>query len=143
VQETVEVTRIEEVIVAATFTPTPVSSPTPTNTPTITPTPTDTPTPTTPPTDTPRPAVAATATAEAWAYLAAPEGDGFYSVGIEIAHGLWQSQGTGGDCYWKRMDSDQDILDNHYGHAGGTVRIRPTDFEVEFDDCGTWEYLGQ
>jgi hypothetical protein len=46
VQETVEVTRIEQVVLTATPTPTPVDTPTPTNTPTVTPTPTQTPRPT-------------------------------------------------------------------------------------------------
>lgn len=36
----------------------------------------------------------------------------------------------------------QNILDNHYGMAGGTVTIWASDYEVEFNDCGMWEYLG-
>ena len=41
------------------------------------------------------------------------------------------------------MNANQKILDNHYGRAGGTVTILPTDYEVEFNRCGTWEYRGQ
>ena len=70
-----------------------------------------------------------------------PKGDGFYTVGVEIASGTWTSTGTGGSCYWVRLDNKQNILDNHYGNAGGNVRIRATDYEVEFSDCGMWEYL--
>ncbi len=47
--------------------------------------------------------------------LTEPKGDGFYTVGDEIAPGRWRSNGSGDGCYWARLDSDQDILDNHYG----------------------------
>ena len=136
VEQTVEVTRVVQVVVTATPTPTPVNSPTPTLTPSITPTPSNT------PTSTPTPNIDATATVEAMGELIEPKDDGFYLVGIDIAPGLWRSQGDGEDCYWQRLDSDQETLDNHYGQAGGTVRIRPTDFEVHFKRCGTWIYLG-
>lgn len=76
------------------------------------------------------------------ATLTAARGDGFYTVGDEIAPGAWRSTGTGDGCYWERLDADQDILDNHFGDAGGTVTIRSSDYEVHFDDCGAWEYLG-
>jgi hypothetical protein len=77
-------------------------------------------------------------------FLTKPKGDGFYTVGVEIVPGKWNSTGTGtGDsCYWARLDGDQEILDNHFGNAGGTVTIRPTDYEVTIEGCGTWEYLG-
>lgn len=70
------------------------------------------------------------------------KGDGFYTVGIEIAPGRWRSTGSGDDCYWARLDGWQDTLDNHFGNAGGSVTIRATDYEVRFEDCGMWEYLG-
>jgi multidrug efflux pump subunit AcrA (membrane-fusion protein) len=74
--------------------------------------------------------------------LYGPHGSGFFTVGVEIGPGLWQSTGSGSGCYWERLDSNQEILDNHFGSAGGTVRIRASDYEVHFDDCGTWEYSG-
>lgn len=74
------------------------------------------------------------------ARLRSPKGDGFYTVGVEIAAGTWESQGTGSLCYWARLAADQDILDNHFGNAGGRITIRSSDVEVEFDGCGTWEY---
>jgi hypothetical protein len=144
---TVEVTREVEVTlvvdrpVTVTPTPTPENTPTPTRTPTITPTPTETPTPTSTPTPTPTPDLAKTATVEAFGVQAAPKRDGFYTVGVDIVPGKWHSTGTGTACYWARLDSGQDLLDNHFGYAGGTVTIRPTDYEVEFDGCGTWEYV--
>lgn len=147
VTEQVEVTRLVEVPVTVTNTSTPVNSPTPSLTPTITPTPTETPTPTstaTPtitPTPTPTPNLDATATVEAYGVLAAPKGNGFFTVGVEIIPGRWRSSGTGDGCYWARYDANQGLLANHFGRAGGTVNIRPTDYEVEFDGCGTWEYV--
>ncbi len=147
----VEVTRLVEVEVEVpvTVTPThtPVNSPTPSNTPTITPTPSNTPTPTpsftpTPsPTATATPNVAATETVQAYGVLAAPKRDGFHTVGVEILPGKWRSSGTGANCYWARLDANQKILGNHYGRAGGTVNIRPSDFEVEFNGCGSWTYV--
>lgn len=147
----IEVTRLVEVEVEVpvTVTPTntPVNSPTPSNTPTpsptptITPTPTNTATPTMTPTPTATPDLGATATIEAYGALAAPKGNGFHTVGTEILPGKWRSTGTGDGCYWARLDANQDLLDNHFGRAGGTVNIRSTDYEVEFDDCGTWEYV--
>jgi hypothetical protein len=105
---------------APTQTPIPTNTPKPTNTPRPTPTPTDTPTPETP---------------------ESPKSDGFYTVGDEIAAGKWHSTGAGIDCYWARLDDQQEILDNHFGIAGGTVTILETDYEVEFTGCGTWEYV--
>lgn len=141
----VEVTRLIEVEVEipVTVTPTntPVNSPTPSNTPTITPTPSNTPTLTPSPTATATPDLGATATIEAYGVLAAPKGNGFHTVGEEILPGKWRSTGTGDGCYWVRLDANQDTIDNHFGLAGGTITVRATDHEVEFDDCGTWIYV--
>lgn len=74
--------------------------------------------------------------------LTRSKGDGFYTVGVEIAPGTWRSDGSGSGCYWARLDRNQEILANHFGSAGGSVTIRASDYEVEFSDCGTWEYQG-
>ena len=71
-----------------------------------------------------------------------PKEDGFYTVGVEIVSGMWKSTGTGDQCYWARLDGNQETLDNHFGLAGGTVTIRPADYEVAFQHCGRWEYVG-
>ena len=71
-----------------------------------------------------------------------PKGDGFYTVGIEIAPGKWESTGDSSTCYWERLDDKQEIIRNHFGKAGGTITIQPSDYEVQFKDCGTWNYLG-
>jgi hypothetical protein len=136
-----EVTRIVERLVTVTPTNTPINTPTPSNTPTITPTPSDTPTPTSTSTPTVTPNFAQTATVEAYGELASPKRDGFYTVGTEILPGKWRSNENGDGCYWARLDANQNILDNHFGFAGGTVNVRATDYEIEFNDCGTWEYV--
>ncbi|MCP4536739.1 MAG: hypothetical protein GY832_06295 [Chloroflexi bacterium] len=71
-----------------------------------------------------------------------PKGDGFYTVGVEIAPGKWKSTGTDDSCYWERLDDYQDTLDNHYGNAGGTVTVLSSDYEAHFKECGDWEYVG-
>lgn len=153
VSQKVEVTRLVQVPVTVTHTATPVNSPTPSITPspintpapTNTPEPTDTPAPTSTPfptnTSSPTPDVAQTATVEAYGVLGAPKGNGFFQVGIDILPGKWRSNGSGNECYWARLDANQELLNNHFGIAGGTVTILPTDYEVEFSDCGMWEYV--
>lgn len=136
-EQTVIVQETVLVVVTTTSTATPIHSPT------ITPTPTRTPTATLTPTPTVTPNVEQTQTAVAIAPLITKKGDGIYLVNRQILPGLWHSLGTDTEgCYWKRSDDNQNILDNHYGAAGGSVRIRVTDFEVEFKGCGSWEYLG-
>jgi hypothetical protein len=149
----VEVTREVEIPVTVTSSPTPLNSPTPSVTPlptatplpTRTPAPTHTPLPTNTPTLTPAPSptpnLAQTATVQALGVLGAPKGNGFYQVGVTILPGKWRSTGRGDACYWARLDVNQGLLGNHFGDAGGTINIRPSDYEVEFSDCGTWEYV--
>lgn len=82
-----------------------------------------------------------TATVQAFGALASPKGNGFFQVGLTILPGKWRSNGSGNGCYWARLDANQELISNHFGNAGGTVTIAPTDYEVEFSDCGTWEYV--
>lgn len=80
---------------------------------------------------------------QAAAQLAAPKGDGFWTIGVEMAPGRWRSNGTADDCYWKIAPdgSPDDIIDNHFGNAGGTVTL-VVGQEFETDDCGMWELVG-
>lgn len=110
--------KIEYVLITAT------STPTPKYTATITPTPTQTMPPT--PTLDPR-------------FL--PKSDGFYLIGIDIAPGVWRSTGTFDNCYWSVTRSSGDIIDNHFGMSGGTAFLPDYGFQVQFEDCGMWEYL--
>jgi hypothetical protein len=72
---------------------------------------------------------------------AAPKIDGHYIVGVDMAPGLWWSDGKSSRCYWERANSTQDINDNYRGYGGGAVLIRPTDFEFYASNCGTWRML--
>jgi len=100
------------VIVTQTFTPAPL----------YTPTVTDTPRPTRDP-------------------LRDSRSDGFYLIGKDIAPGVWQSNGTTGNCYWAVTTATGDILDNHFGQPGGTAYLPPDGFQVEFNGCGIWQFL--
>jgi hypothetical protein len=77
--------------------------------------------------------------------LTGPHRDGVYQVGVSIAAGVWRSipQNTDRFCYWARRKYDGILLGSHYGSAGGDILIRPNDFEVEFDGCGVWVYMGE
>lgn len=124
-----------------TYTPLPTYTDVPTYTPqiivvtaTFTPTPEFTPSQTSTPTDTPTPAPTIDS-------LKMRRGDGFYLVGVDIAPGVWRSDGTGEMCYWQTSKAEGQIIDNHFGMAGGTAYISPTAFEVRFQDCGNWTWL--
>ncbi len=72
---------------------------------------------------------------------AAAKTDGYYVVGLDMAPGVWKSNGQGAQCYWARQNVTQDLLDNDLGFAGGAVTIRPDDFEFYTRGCGTWTML--
>lgn len=99
-----------------------IVTPTFTVTPAFTPTITDTPSPTLDP-------------------LMTAKGSGYYLIGVDIAPGVWRSTGTNNDCYWAVTRQDGDIVSNHFGMAGGTAYLPTNGFQVQLDNCGTWEYL--
>jgi len=104
---------------------TPTSTPTPVYTATITLTPTNTATltPTTDP-------------------LKRTKPSGFYLVNVYIAPGVWKSNGTGDKCYWEVTTATGDIINNHFGMAGGTMYIPASAFQVRMEpECGTWDWL--
>lgn len=115
---TIAVTVVVTKIVTPTFTSTPAFTATITNTPTIT--------------------LTQTPTADP---LKASRGNGFYLVGVDIAPGVWRSMGTADDCYWEIDTRTGDIIDNHFGMAGGTMYIPANAFQVQLEDCGTWVFL--
>lgn len=129
----IEITQI--VIVTPTSTSTPLYTPTITSTPTNTATQTDTPTPTKTPNAT------QTAQAQLTAKLCADKGDGFYLVNVDIAPGVWRSTGTGDRCYWATTTKTGSFINIHYGMAGRTAYISPSDFQVEFNGCGKWTFI--
>lgn len=69
------------------------------------------------------------------------KGNGFYLIGVDIAAGVWRSTGSGSSCYWAVTARNGDIIDNHFGQAGGTAYLPASGFQVQFEDCGAWEYL--
>jgi hypothetical protein len=73
-----------------------------------------------------------------------PKYSGYYKVGSEIAPGYWVSSAemTVGGCYWERINTSGNIIQNHFGVAGITVYVAPTDAVVQFDGCGTMYYIG-
>lgn len=128
---TAEVTRLVEVPVPVTVTPTPTPLYTPTNTPIPSATPL--------PSKTPNKAL--TVTANALAALRSPKGDGFYLVGVDIAPGVWRSTAGSDNCYWETSKANGNIIRNHFGASGGTAFVGPGDFQVQFKNCGRWEWL--
>lgn len=76
----------------------------------------------------------------------AAEGDGFWLVGqdAEMAPGQWRSivpPGEIDDCYWARTNPNTgDIRDNHFGQAGGFVRVYEGDL-FESSGCGPWVFV--
>lgn len=71
-----------------------------------------------------------------------PRGDGFYRVGQEIGSGNWRTTGSGGSCYWARLNAFQEIIDNSFGQTWDKIYIAPTDFEVYVSRCGDIVYEG-
>ena len=68
--------------------------------------------------------------------------DGIYTVGVEIADGTWESEGSGDACYWLVYDDQQNLIQKYLGDAGGLVILLPTDYEILVEDCGNLVYLG-
>jgi hypothetical protein len=74
--------------------------------------------------------------------LSSDKSDGFYLVGVEIAPGVWRSQGNAENCYWSITTRTDNIINNYFGMAGGTMYIPATALQVRLQDCGKWVYLG-
>lgn len=81
--------------------------------------------------------------------LVGPHPDGVYLVGVDIAAGVWRAIPPAPQlqrdrfCYWARRKYDGIVLGSHYGPEASEILIRPQDFEVEFDGCGVWVYMGE
>jgi hypothetical protein len=67
--------------------------------------------------------------------------DGTYLVNQQIAPGTYRSGGKSTACYWERAGEGSDILDNHYGLAGGVVTVQPSDYKFMSRGCGPWTAL--
>ncbi len=74
--------------------------------------------------------------------LTATKAPGIYLVGIDIAPGVWRSQGSGDKCYWEITTKTGTTIENHMGMAGGTMYIPKKAFQVMLErECGDWEFL--
>ena len=70
------------------------------------------------------------------------EGDGTYIVGVDIAAGVWRSDGTG-SCYWERQSGFSgggvdDIIANDNSDGPTIVQISASDKGFKSSRCGTW-----
>jgi hypothetical protein len=124
----------QNIVIALSVTPKSTSTPIIPPTATKTPTPAFTPTITTTPTITPT----MTATLDP---LKKAKGSGMYLVNVDIAPGVWRSDGKNDNCYWKVSSATGGIIRNFFGMAGGTIYIPESGFQVELDGCGTWTFL--
>jgi len=70
---------------------------------------------------------------------------GMFIVGVDIAPGTWQSDGSG-TCYWSRLagfsGTGADIIANDFGGGPSVVEIASTDEGFTSNGCGTWTKIG-
>lgn len=70
-------------------------------------------------------------------------GGGSYRVGEDIQPGLYVTESDEGfdGCYWERLDSAGNIVENSFMHSGfrAEVYIAETDYSFYSNRCGTWE----
>src|SRR5829696_172199 len=66
--------------------------------------------------------------------------DGVYEVGAEIKPGTYKTRGSGGGigCYWARLRTPEDIIDNNISTGPMTMIIRSGDGFVEFSGGCEW-----
>jgi hypothetical protein len=66
--------------------------------------------------------------------------DGTYTVGSDIAPGVYSSAGPAGNgtCYWKRLNGS-DTVDNAMSRKPQVVRIDSGDTAFKTDGCQPWQ----
>ena len=68
--------------------------------------------------------------------------DGSYTVGTDIAPGIYSSAGPvgNGTCYWKRLGNpDGALIDNALSKKPQVVQIDPTDKAFKTTGCQPWQ----
>ena len=67
--------------------------------------------------------------------------DGTYSVGTDIAPGVYASDGpvAGGVCYWRRVGADNVTLNNAMSKQPQIVVIEATDVTFKTKGCQPWQ----
>jgi hypothetical protein len=70
-------------------------------------------------------------------------GDGNYRVGAGVQPGTYFVENAS-DCYWERLDSAGNIIDNNFVLDALRVEatINATDFSFHTQGCGTWRPVG-
>lgn len=60
----------------------------------------------------------------------------------ELGHAARHVPVSGGeDCYWARLDENQDIVDNYLGSGPSVLVVKESDAFVELSRC-TWTLSG-
>jgi len=67
--------------------------------------------------------------------------DGTFAVGTDIVPGNYSSAGPVGDgtCFWKRVGSDGQTIDNALTKKSQIVKIDASDKSFKTDGCQTWQ----
>jgi hypothetical protein len=67
--------------------------------------------------------------------------DGTFTVGTDIVAGTYSSAGPveDGTCYWKRVSTSGDTLDNAMTKQPQVVQILPTDMAFKTNGCQLWQ----
>lgn len=71
-------------------------------------------------------------------------GAGVFEVGSRIQPGTYRATGTIENCYWERLDSTGEIIDNNFVSAATQVEVtvQASDFSVHFTGCGEFVKVG-
>lgn len=71
-------------------------------------------------------------------------GSGVFEVVTRIQPGTYRASGEIQNCYWERLDSAGEIIDNNFVSAATQVEvtIQSSDFSVHFDGCGEFVKVG-
>jgi hypothetical protein len=95
--------------------------------------------PTTPPS--PSPSTPSSVPASAPGPVIAMDQDGTFTVGTQIAPGVYASAGPMEDttCYWRRIGADNVTLNNAMTSQPQIVQIEPTDIAFKTRGCQPWQ----
>ena len=67
---------------------------------------------------------------------------GTYKVGADIQPGTYvaESETPFENCYWERLDSSGEIIDNNFINSGfrAEVSIKSSDYSFTAEGCGEW-----
>lgn len=71
-------------------------------------------------------------------------GGGIRQVGVNLQPGTYVSEGSITNCYWEKLDSAGNIIENNF--LGSALRVEvyidPSDFSFSSSSCGEWVRQG-